>query len=233
MSAYLKMLAELGIGGAHPGGLPLTKALIQALRLNPELPILDAGCGTGQTAAYLKQLSFPVIALEPNLLMADKAAVRFEMKGLSIPIYHEKIEQTTFGDDTFSYILTESVLSFTDLRQSAAEIQRILKPDGILIAIEATRTAELTSIEKNEIKDFYDFHDVYSKGEWIAALKNAGFAEVNVINWKNLVLETQETEMNLSPSITEASYHILDQHNRILQKYRGRMGHLIFTASIK
>jgi ubiquinone/menaquinone biosynthesis C-methylase UbiE len=195
------------------------------------LPILDAGCGTGQTAVHLKQLSFPVTALEPDRTMAHKAALRFQQNGLSIPIVHEKLEQTSFEAGSFSYILSESVLSFTDISKSASEIQRILKPNGMLIAVEATRLSGLSSIETNEIKHFYGFNELHSAEEWIAIMKRTGFSHVNVVNDADLhVYEKQEAEMDLSPSIPEQTYTILDQHYQLLKKYQGRLGHLIFTA---
>ncbi|MGV2549691.1 SAM-dependent methyltransferase, partial [Bacillus licheniformis] len=53
MSRYLEMLSLFGVAGAHPGGLAFSKAVLQKAAPSPDQPILDAGCGTGQTAAYL------------------------------------------------------------------------------------------------------------------------------------------------------------------------------------
>ena len=50
---YLDLLAEFGVGGAHPGGFPLTKEVLSSLHLPPSSSVLDIGCGTGQTAEYL------------------------------------------------------------------------------------------------------------------------------------------------------------------------------------
>lgn len=80
MSDYLDMLAYFGVSGAHPGGMALTKAVLAKADIDPELPILDAGCGTGQTAAYLGHLLFPVTALDSDAVMICKAKKDLRMK---------------------------------------------------------------------------------------------------------------------------------------------------------
>jgi len=52
---YLNCLAELGVGGAHPGGFKLTQDILSAEHIGKKTTVLDAGCGTGQTAAYVAQ----------------------------------------------------------------------------------------------------------------------------------------------------------------------------------
>lgn len=78
MSDYLDMLASFGVSSAHPGGMSLSKAVLAKAGIDPEQPILDAGCGTGQTAVYLGQLLFPVTALDADPVMIDKARQRFK-----------------------------------------------------------------------------------------------------------------------------------------------------------
>ncbi|MDQ0228903.1 hypothetical protein [Metabacillus malikii] len=41
---YLQLLATLGIGGAHPGGLLLTKKIFEQEQFPLNYTILDAGC---------------------------------------------------------------------------------------------------------------------------------------------------------------------------------------------
>ncbi len=48
----------------------------------PDQPILDAGCGTGQTAAYLGHLLYPVTVVDKDPIMLEKAKKDLQMKGL-------------------------------------------------------------------------------------------------------------------------------------------------------
>ena len=78
MSKYLEMLSLFGVGGAHPGGLAFSKAVLTKAAPPPGEPILDAGCGTGQTAAYLGHLLYPVTCVDKDPLMLEKAAKHFK-----------------------------------------------------------------------------------------------------------------------------------------------------------
>lgn len=81
MSRYLEMLSLFGVSGAHPGGLAFSKAVLQKAAPPPDQPILDAGCGTGQTAAYLGHLLYPVTVVDKDPVMLEKAKKDLQMKG--------------------------------------------------------------------------------------------------------------------------------------------------------
>lgn len=72
LSRYLEMLSLFGVAGAHPGGLAFQKRSCKGCAL-PDQPILDAGCGTGQTAAYLGHLLYPVTVVDKDPIMLEKA----------------------------------------------------------------------------------------------------------------------------------------------------------------
>lgn len=52
---YQDALAYFGVSGAHPGGLTLTKFLLEQEKITSHTTLLDGGCGTGQTSAYIKR----------------------------------------------------------------------------------------------------------------------------------------------------------------------------------
>lgn len=115
MSDYVEMLAYFGVSGAHPGGIELTKTMIEHLHLASDDRILDVGCGTGQTAAYLGHLGYEVEAIDTHPLMIEKANLRFEREQLPFRAQQASIEHLPFADDSFSLLISESVLSFTHL----------------------------------------------------------------------------------------------------------------------
>ncbi|MDI3411846.1 class I SAM-dependent methyltransferase [Bacillus sonorensis] len=97
MSDYLDMLAYFGVSGAHPGGMALTKAVLAKADIDPERPILDADCGTGQTAAYLGQLLFSVTALDSDAVMLDKAKKDLQMKDYPSLLFTLKSKRPLFS----------------------------------------------------------------------------------------------------------------------------------------
>ncbi|UPG64184.1 class I SAM-dependent methyltransferase [Metabacillus endolithicus] len=70
---YLQMLSVLGVGGAHPGGLLLTKSIFEKEQFPITSKILDAGCGTGQSSSYLYQLGYEVKGLDKDPVMIEHA----------------------------------------------------------------------------------------------------------------------------------------------------------------
>ena len=82
-SKYLDFLSKFGIGGAHPGGLNLTKKLFKEEDINSTSEILDVGCGTGQTAAYLAyRYGAKVTGIDVNPIMVVKAKRRIKKQNL-------------------------------------------------------------------------------------------------------------------------------------------------------
>ena len=76
---YLNCLALIGIGGVHPGGLQLTKEILSREKINEKTIILDVGCGTGQTSAYMaEKYKCKIIGLDNNEMMLEKAKKRFQ-----------------------------------------------------------------------------------------------------------------------------------------------------------
>ncbi|MBL5792479.1 class I SAM-dependent methyltransferase [Bacillus sporothermodurans] len=72
--SYQDTLAYYGVGGAHPGGLSLTKQIFHNENITHTTKILDAGCGTGQTSAYLAEMyKCDVTALDIHPVMIEKA----------------------------------------------------------------------------------------------------------------------------------------------------------------
>ena len=138
-SIYLDFLSKFGIGGAHPGGRHPTKELFKSETITPTTHILDVGCGTGQTAAYLAaQYGAIVTGLDNNPVMVKKAKTRMARYQLPVKIIQDLSKVLLFKDETFDLIISESVLSFVNKPQSLTEIFRLLKSGGRFIANELT-----------------------------------------------------------------------------------------------
>ena len=166
-SIYLDFLSKFGIGGAHPGGINLTKEIFKTEEINKTSHILDVGCGTGQTAAYLAaRYGAKVTGMDINPIMIEKAKNRMTKYQLPVKIIQGSIEKPVKGWE-FDFIISESVLSFVNKPKSLKEIFRLLKNGGRFIANELTINKRLETNEE-EIKQFYGLDSVLMEKEWIA-----------------------------------------------------------------
>ncbi|MBD8068030.1 class I SAM-dependent methyltransferase [Bacillus sp. PS06] len=234
MNDYLEFLALFGVGGAHPGGLQLSKQLLKHEGLTNSTKILDIGCGTGQTAAHLvSKYKCNITAIDIHPLMIEKAKMRLNNLGYKVDLLVANAEKLPYEDSSFDYVLSESVLSFTDSKKALKEISRVLKKGGVLLAIEMTNEGNLTSAEKEEIKTFYGVNEIYNEVEWKNLMYHSGFGIVTI---DSIDLSTEGTEefhgieFHLSPEINQYYLTILDRHELLTQKYKNKLGFRIYKC---
>lgn len=191
---YTDFLSKFGVGGAHPGGIELTKEIVRTKNIHNNSRILDVGCGTGQTAAYLaSKYGAIVTGIDRHPIMIEKAKKRMKKERLPVEILQCSIEKVPLQDYTFDFVLSESVLSFVDKQNALSEIFRLLKDDGQLIAIEFTINKPLEKAIENEIKQFYAFESLPMEQDWIRYFKQAGFTNIQIEQKKSLN-ENEATE---------------------------------------
>lgn len=223
----------MGVGGAHPGGLSLTKEIFNTEKINGNSHVLDVGCGTGQTAAYLAaHYGAKVTAMDINPIMLEKAKSRMKQYQVPVEVIQGSIEDFPLKDSTFDFILSESVLSFVNKPRALKEIFRLLKDGGRFIANELTVNEQLNSTNVEEIKQFYGLDSVLMEQNWIALFEQAGFKNVKVLMPKNSMLENDSMpEFQSSEYIDPGLYTIMIQHLNILMKYQGILANRIFLCT--
>lgn len=232
---YLDCLAAFGIGGAHPGGLQLTKKLLANERFDENIVVLDAGCGTGQTAAYLaNEFDCQVLAVDLNPLMVEKATERLVNLQKDICIEVADVQSLSYEEGSIDVILSESVISFTNPTISIPEMTRVLKNNGKLFAIEMVLEQPLSADGRKEITEFYGMDQIWSVNEWMRAFLAAGLTiqsiEVPELETDNDDIETA-TDFSLSESIDETFHDILSRHVVLTENYKDQLGVRIFKCT--
>ena len=217
---YSDALAHFGVGGAHPGGLALTRKIISKERMKNNMKILDAGCGTGQTSAFLaKTYGVQVFAMDLHPIMLKKANERLTKEKLPIQLVKGSTEQIPFKDGEFDFIIAESVTAFTNVRKSLNEYKRVLKPEGVLITIDMTEEVPLTNTEKQGLLQFYKMKEIFSEFDWLKNFQEAGFKHTKIL-YKRSVWEELQKQSHQSNDVQEFDYHFHHpQLNTILQKH--------------
>ena len=233
---YLDCLASFGVGGAHPGGLQLTKNILSREYIDQEKSILDVGCGTGQTSAYIaEKYRCSVTSLDSNNTMLKKAKQRFSSLQLPINVKYGSVENLPFNDGLFDFILSESVTSFTDVSLTIKEFKRVLKPNGVLLAIEMVLEDSFSEKELKTIVDFYGVSQLLTESEWYNLFQKAGFQQINIEQFKQQFDENNIdtfTDFLLSENIDNKLLEIFEKHEQLTTTYKGKLGFCIFRCCV-
>lgn len=221
---YLDFLAQVGISSAHPGGFPLTKALLDFVSPDEEEYVLDVGCGTGETSVYLAEnFNCHVVAVDKHPGMIAHAKKLSVSQQGDITLLRADVERLPLSGEAFDKIIAESVTVFTNIERTLKEYFRVLKSKGCLLDIEMTSDYKLRPKEIAEIKEVYGIHDVLTSEEWVERLQCAGFTEVQVYNGGDFLQNMTEfpsvPAIGLSKAFDADAFEMWLNHIKIMEKY--------------
>ena len=103
--------------------------------------VLELGTGTGGTAALLAKRGASVVGIDllPFRLAEAQARASEHDVAKSVNFALMDAMHLAFPDNTFDFIISKSVLVFTEHSETAKECYRVLKPGGKAIFIENMR----------------------------------------------------------------------------------------------
>lgn len=229
---YLDLLAYFGIGGAHPGGLELTKSVLDAENILSSDHVLDLGCGTGQTSAYLaRQFKCQVTAIDNHPVMLEKSNLRFQLEHLPVRAVNGNAEKLDLQDNSFEYVFSESVVIFTDITKTLNELSRVLKKGGKLILIEMIAEQALDENVKSKVCSLYGINKILNEDEWKLYLKEAGFGQVEMLKQQfDKLIHSEIQDLNQSKDIRLEYYDLWDEHHQLIHQYRNLLSYRVFIC---
>ncbi|WP_062109160.1 class I SAM-dependent methyltransferase [Bacillus niameyensis] len=235
---YHDALAKGEIAGAHPGGFFLTKQLFEGRDIGKHSKILDAGCGMGQTSRYLAEtFGCSVVSVDKHPQMIKHFRTWLNQNQLPIEILEANIEgPLPFPDSYFDLVISESVITFTNIKKSLGELYRVLKTEGTYLCNEMTAEDHLVQEEELELKEFYQIDQILTESDWIETVKSVGFQNVQVLKARTILEELFEygEEMlhdNAGAVVYDESIDtILGEHSLLLAKYAEKIGHRVLEA---
>ena len=130
------IVVKLLDGIFHPGGLALSKMMVDKMDLEVDSKLLDLACGDGKTAAYLaKVLGIQVYGIDVGREMIDAAqdlakTMRVEHR---VEFKVALASEIPYEQDSFDAVISECALcSFYDKESAVTEITRVLKSGGVV-----------------------------------------------------------------------------------------------------
>jgi ubiquinone/menaquinone biosynthesis C-methylase UbiE len=99
---------------------------------------LDIGCGSGTQAVCLAEQGFDVLAADLSIEGVKVAAATARGAGRMVNLMNADAERIPLRDSSVDACTCGLLLHhFTDLRHVAEELRRIVKPGGIVVALDA------------------------------------------------------------------------------------------------
>jgi SAM-dependent methyltransferase len=182
MSLY-DFMAYIGKRAINPGGARGRERMLELLDPKPGSHILEIGGGSGHAACKMaKSRQCRVTTIDISSRSMKEAKHTVSRNGLSRRVYCETgdVHMLRFPDESFDYVVSQSVIMFVNQPRALAEVRRVLKKGGTFAGLEVSwkkdppddlreKTHRVCRCSK------LDFH--LTEG-WIAALKQADFTHV-------------------------------------------------------
>lgn len=132
------------------------KKAIKKLQQSNPLSIIDIATGTGDFAvAATKIPGSKIVGIDISEGMLEVGRKKIQKKNLSERIEFLKAdsENLPFADNTFdAAVVGFGVRNFENLEKGLAEINRVLKPEGMFIVLEFSKPV------KSPFREFYNFY---------------------------------------------------------------------------
>ena len=134
-----KFMAVIGKRVIHPGGRASTETLLRRAQITGSAKVLDVGCGVATTAIEIaRRHGARVTAADISPLMLERAEANAHAAGVAdlVTVTSADILALPFDDAAFNVVIAEAVTMFTDRPKAAAELARVTRPGGRVLATE-------------------------------------------------------------------------------------------------
>ena len=175
-------LAVLGKRVIHPGGRASTDRLLELASVRADERVLDIGCGVGTTAIRIAQENgAQVVAADIAALMRDRAAANVSAAQVAdrVRVEDADIRSLPYSGNSFDVVVAEAVTMFVGRRRAAAELARVTRPGGRVLATEffwrETPTDEAREVFLGQVCPGMRFDSIE---EWTGIYGGAGLIDI-------------------------------------------------------
>jgi ubiquinone/menaquinone biosynthesis C-methylase UbiE len=155
--------------------------MLEFARLQPGESVLDVGCGTGTVAILARRQVGPtgeVCGIDASPEMVDRARKKAKRAGIEVSFQNAFAQSLPYADSRFDVVLTTVMLHHLPKQARAAlaaEILRVLKPGGRMLAIDFGGTAP---VRKSFLDHVHRRHGRVDFSEIIALFRAAGLSSL-------------------------------------------------------
>lgn len=132
--ASLESLIETGILSfeiLHPGGLELTRELVELCNIWPGASVLDVACGTGETVCFVaERWAARVYGVDRSEQMIRRAEAKARARGVTVQFATADAARLPFGDAVLDAAICECTLCFLDKERVIREMVRVVRSGG-------------------------------------------------------------------------------------------------------
>jgi 2-polyprenyl-3-methyl-5-hydroxy-6-metoxy-1,4-benzoquinol methylase len=98
--------------------------------------VLDVGCGDAGVLIAFAEAGAVCSGIEPDARSLERGSVRAEEHGVRVDLRQSFAEQLPFPDASFDLVVLDNVLEHVqDREKTLAEIQRVVRPGGLLYLV--------------------------------------------------------------------------------------------------
>ncbi|MEO5935233.1 MAG: class I SAM-dependent methyltransferase, partial [Duganella sp.] len=187
--------------------------------------VLDLGCGAGHASFAVAPVARSVTAFDLSAEMLAVVTGAARERGLhNITTEQGNVASLPFADASFCMVVTRfSAHHWLDVPAALREVQRVLKPNGLLVVIDITAPeAPLhdTTLQAVELlRDGSHVRD-YRPSEWSAMLQAAGFQPRRAGDWKlQMVFDEWTARMRTPAERVAAIRSLFDSAPRETRDY--------------
>ena len=177
-----KFMAVLGKRVIHPGGRASTQALLARSGITADARVLDVGCGVATTAIDIaERFGAHVTAVDIAPLMLHRASENAAAAKLPerVTVQEGDILDLPFPDGHFDVVIAEAVTMFVDRARATAELARVTRPGGRVLATEffwrKPPTDEAREIFMGQVCPGMQFDTV---DDWVRIYTSAGLDDL-------------------------------------------------------
>ena len=131
-------------------------------RLNPQMPMLDAGCGSGRNLTWFLRSGYDVFGVDQSTEAIARVRTLARSLAPNLPPDNfrvEPVEKMSFADSSFGIVISSAVLHFArdeaHWQTMVQEMWRVLRPGGIFFARLASTVGIETQVHKIEGRRFH------------------------------------------------------------------------------